>query len=80
MTHYHIRWENLKLDWEAFQTKEEAKAVAELIKRPYENYVIEELNGDCQRCHRLARAQATLNPTRRIGSEKSRHDRSARSG
>ena len=34
MVHYHIRWGNSKLDWEAFQTETEAKAVAELLKRP----------------------------------------------
>lgn len=52
MNHYHIRWDNSKLDWEAFQTEEEAKAAAERLKRAGENYAIEELDGDCQRCKR----------------------------
>jgi hypothetical protein len=33
MTHYHIRWANAKIDWQAFQTKEEAVAEAERLKR-----------------------------------------------
>ena len=60
MVHYHIRWANSKLDWEAFQSEQEAKALAELLKRPDENYVIETLNGDCQSCNRLAQAKATI--------------------
>lgn len=60
MLHYHIRWANSKLDWEAFQSEEEAKALAELLKHPHENYVIEVLDGDCQRCNRLANAKATI--------------------
>ena len=53
MNHYHIRWDNSKVDWEAFQTEEEAKAAAERLKRTDENYVIEKLNGDCQRCNQI---------------------------
>ena len=60
MIHYHICWANSKLDWEAFQSEEEAKVTAELLKRPDENYVIEALDGDCQRCNRLAEAKATI--------------------
>jgi hypothetical protein len=60
MGHYHIRWANSKLDWEAFQTEEEAKALAEFIKRPGEHYTIEQLDGDCQSCERLAEAKAAL--------------------
>lgn len=60
MLHYHIRWENFKLDWEPFQTEEEARALAELLKHPNETYAIESLNGDCQRCKRLEEAKKTL--------------------
>ena len=60
MDHYHIRWANSKFDWEAFQTEEEARALAELLKRPDEKYVIEKLDGDCQSCDRLSKAKATL--------------------
>lgn len=60
MVHYHIRWANLKLDWEAFKTEQEAKASAELLKHSGENYLIEELDGDCQRCTKLAKAKLTL--------------------
>lgn len=51
MNHYHILWSNSKLDWEAFHTEEEAKAAAERLKRTGENYVVEKLDGDCQRCN-----------------------------
>lgn len=50
MNHYHIRWGNSKLDWEAFQTEEEAKAAAEQLKRPGETYAIEQCDSDYQSC------------------------------
>jgi predicted metal-binding protein len=53
MNHYHIRWGDSKLDWEAFQTEEEAKASAEQLKRPGETYAIEQRDGDCQPCAKL---------------------------
>lgn len=53
MNHYHIRWADSKIDWQAFQTKDEAVAEAERLKRLNENYSIEESNGDCERCLRL---------------------------
>jgi hypothetical protein len=53
MNHYHIRWTNSELDWEAFPTREEAKTEAERLKRMDESYTIEELNGDCQRCNNI---------------------------
>ena len=43
MIHHHIRWAEAKLDWEAFQTQEQARAVAEELKRPGEKYDIEKL-------------------------------------
>jgi len=53
MNHYHIRWANSKVDWQAFQTKDEAVAEAERLKHPEENYKIEEHDGNCDRCLRL---------------------------
>jgi hypothetical protein len=53
MNHYHIRWADSKIDWQAFQTKDEAVAEAERLKRLDENYSIEERNGNCERCLRL---------------------------
>jgi hypothetical protein len=53
MNHYHIRWDNSNLDWEAFPTKDGAVAEAERLKRVDENYSIEEHDGSCERCRRL---------------------------
>lgn len=46
--HFHIRWPK-KLDWKPFPTREEAVALAEQIKKPYESYVIEERDDRCER-------------------------------
>jgi hypothetical protein len=53
MPHYHIRWSNSKLDWEAFPTSEEAQASAEQLLMRGESYVIEQVDGDCPRCSSL---------------------------
>ncbi len=53
MTHYHIRWADSKIDWQAFPTKDEAVVEAERLKRVDENYSIEEHAGNCERCQRL---------------------------
>ncbi|PYX26729.1 MAG: hypothetical protein DMG80_20855 [Acidobacteria bacterium] len=53
MTHYHIRWADSKIDWQAFPTTEEAVVEAERLKRRDENYSIEEYDGNCERCERL---------------------------
>jgi hypothetical protein len=53
MNHYHIRWANSKVDWQAFRTEDEAVAEAERLKRLDENYNIEECDGNCERCLRL---------------------------
>jgi hypothetical protein len=50
MFHYHIRWADGKLDWEAFPSEDEAKVSAKQLMRPDETYVIEQLDGDCPRC------------------------------
>jgi hypothetical protein len=53
MKHYHIRWANSNLDWEAFPTEVEANARAEQLKQPGESYAIEQANAHCQRCENL---------------------------
>ena len=56
MNHYHIRWirsADSEIDWQAFQTKDAAVAEAEHLKRPHENFNIEERDGNCERCLRL---------------------------
>ena len=53
MNHFHVRWVNSKLDWEAFETEEAAKAQGERLKRPGETYLIEAHDGDCQLCKKL---------------------------
>lgn len=53
MNHYHIRWANSNLDWQAFQTVQEAEEEAERLKLPGERYGIEALDGDCPRCHEI---------------------------
>ena len=53
MTHYHIRWADSKIDWQAFPTKDEAVLEADRLKRVDENYSIEERDGNCERCQRL---------------------------
>ena len=53
MNHYHIRWPDSKIDWQAFPTKDEAVVEAEPLKRLDEDYTIEETDGNCERCQRL---------------------------
>jgi hypothetical protein len=53
MNHYHIRWANSTIDWQAFRTKDEAVAEAERLKRLDENYDIEERDGNCEKCLEL---------------------------
>jgi GAF domain-containing protein len=53
MPHYHIRWSNSKLDWEAFPSPAEAQAQAQQLVRRGESYVIEQVNGDCPQCRSL---------------------------
>jgi PAS domain S-box-containing protein len=54
MIHYHIRWGSSKLDWETFQTAEDAKAAAEQLVRTGETYTIHESDGDCPACAKTA--------------------------
>ncbi|HEY7099553.1 MAG TPA: hypothetical protein VH437_22705 [Terriglobales bacterium] len=59
MIHFHIRWASSKLDWEAFQTREEAIEQANELMRPGETYVIAEFDGACPRCKSLASTDNT---------------------
>lgn len=71
VTHYHIRWADSKVDWQAFQTRDEAITEAERLKRREENYSIEERDGNCERC-------LSLNPNARlVGGCKDSLDRQA---
>jgi hypothetical protein len=49
--HYHIRWSESKLDWDIFDTPEEAEAAAKQLVLPNETYTIEQFDGDCPRCN-----------------------------
>jgi hypothetical protein len=56
MKHYHIRWSSRPiLDWEPFQTRAEAEAVATQLVRDGETYDIEEFDEACARCAELKR-------------------------
>jgi len=48
--HYHIRWSDSKLDWEAFSTQQEAETQAKQLVLPNEKYTIEQFDGNCPRC------------------------------
>jgi hypothetical protein len=69
MPHYHVRWSNSTLDWEAFPSPEGARAQAEQLVRPGESYVIEQVDGDCPRCNSLLnRAERNAEPTQKADS------------
>lgn len=53
MTHYHIHWSRQTrdiLDWQRFDTADEAHVAAKELVQPGEEYAIEQFDGDCQRC------------------------------
>lgn len=56
-SHFHIRWED-KLDWECFETREEASARAKELARPQEAYEIEMFDGQCPACGMLGSANS----------------------
>jgi hypothetical protein len=51
MNHYHIRWGDGTLDWEAFRNEENAQKAANSLVLDGETYAIEQLDGNCSRCH-----------------------------
>jgi hypothetical protein len=54
VNHFHIHWTRAhesKLDWDIFNTPEEAEAAAKQLVLPHETYVIEQFDGDCPRCN-----------------------------
>jgi hypothetical protein len=53
MIHFHICWSESRLDWEAFQTKQEAITQAKELKRPGETYLIQQFDDNCSRCNQL---------------------------
>jgi len=50
MVHYHICWSESNLDWQAFNTMEEAQMEAERLVRRGETYKIKIFGQDCPRC------------------------------
>ena len=50
-SHYHIHWSSKKeLDWESFDTPQEAESAAKQLVRPGESYSIEQFGDDCPWC------------------------------
>jgi len=58
--HFHIRWSNSKVDWKAFSTSEEARDVADLIKKGDESYIVEEYDAQCEPCRAFRRGELLL--------------------
>ena len=56
MLHYHIRWSDGQLDWQAYATEHEATNGAEELARPGETFTIVKFDGNCPRCAGLRRA------------------------
>jgi len=50
MVHYHIRWSSSKIDWQAFDTEQEAQIEAQRLKRPEETYTIDKFGEECPQC------------------------------
>jgi len=50
MFHYHIRWSDSKLDWQVFNTPEEARRDANRLVRPGETYTIDKFEDGCPKC------------------------------
>jgi hypothetical protein len=47
--HYHIRWSTSKLDWEVFNTRDEAETAAKQLVLPNERHNIQQFDGNCPR-------------------------------
>jgi hypothetical protein len=48
--HYHIRWSDLKFDWEFFYNREEAEVRAAELVLSEETYTIEQFDDGCPIC------------------------------
>lgn len=57
--HYHIRWVNGSLDWEAFSTSVEAEVGAKQLAWPGELYAIDAHDGDCPICRETRKENLT---------------------
>jgi len=56
-THFHIRWFGKdSLDWQRFQTRQDAITLANEVVRPGETYSVEEHSSDCPFCHQYMMA------------------------
>jgi hypothetical protein len=52
--HFHIRWlPTSALDWQRFDTQEEAETRANELVLPDETYTIELITGNCETCAAL---------------------------
>jgi len=51
--HFHIRWitgNESRIDWEAFESHDEAEKIAKRLMTPSEVYAIDEFDHACERC------------------------------
>jgi hypothetical protein len=53
--HYHIRWAGGAIDWEVFNSRDEADSSAKELARTSETYTIEKYGIDCPRCAAISR-------------------------
>ncbi|MGH9574148.1 MAG: hypothetical protein ACRD40_11540 [Candidatus Acidiferrales bacterium] len=52
--HYHIRWSDSKLDWERFNTRQEAEQAARQLTRSDETFTLEQVDdGTCMQCLKI---------------------------
>jgi len=50
MVHYHICWSDSKIDWQVFNTLEDAEIEAARLVRPGETYTIDKFGEECPQC------------------------------
>jgi len=62
--HYHIRWSDSKVDWQAFGSPAEANASAEKLARPGETYAVEKFEDICWRCAQFMEAYRQMRTQR----------------
>lgn len=48
--HFHIRWDSGRLDWEPFNSREEAEQRAKEIVLSKETYSVEHFDSKCELC------------------------------